>query len=73
MSKIIVNTEWMKKYIQLHYTKRKLIDSALKYIGTNTKPDLPNPLLKIYEELNQFNLKHNANFKKKIEVANETK
>jgi len=73
LSNILVNLEWLQKYNKLHYTKRRQLDHSLQYIGTNTTPDLPAPLLELYKELNNFNLANNDKLKKKREVPHEKK
>ena len=55
----------IEKFKQLSSEEYRRLERAFKYIGTDTKPKLPAPLLAIYEELNQFNLEHNSTLKKK--------
>ena len=70
---IIINEEIGKKISKLTDSEDLELAKTFDLFSTDIKPNLPPHLLKLYEEIKNYNLAHNKELKKEIEAQNDKK
>lgn len=70
---IIINETIGKKLGKLKIEESKQLAKTFDLFITDEQPILPKRLLKLYEEIKEYNLAHNEELKNEIEARNEKK
>lgn len=70
---IIINEEIGKKIGKLTNGEDLQLAKTFNFFITDKQPNLPPHLLKLYEEIKNYNLAHNEELKKEIEAQHEKK
>ena len=67
---LVINDTLLEKMSKFTEEEQKQLSQALMYVTTDKIPNLPQPLLELYQEIQKYNLAHNRELKKIYEANN---